>query len=67
MNEYPPAGTGPAGPQGAKGDRGDVGSIGPKGDTGSSGASGAAGRSVTVFQQAGEPGAAIAGDIWIIP
>ncbi len=63
---------------GAAGATGSTGSVGATGSAGASvtGATGAQGpqgnagvdgRSVQVFQQAGEPGAALAGDIWVIP
>lgn len=57
---------GPAGAAGAKGATGAVGPAGPIGPAGPSGPAGAAGRSVKVFVQAADPGAAAQpGDIWI--
>ena len=40
---------------------------GPQGDPGVNGQDGQPGRSIQVFEQAGEPVTAQAGDVWIVP
>lgn len=50
-----------------KGPQGIAGAPGTAGVDGQDGSDGANGRSVAVFDQAGEPGAALAGDIWFEP
>lgn len=53
--------------KGPKGDTGDAGAQGPAGAAGAEGPAGPAGRSVGIFTDASEPGAAQAGDVWFEP
>ena len=47
-----------------KGPKGDTGDTGPQGAAGAPGAAGSDGHGISVFDQAGEPMGAVAGDIW---
>ena len=53
--------------KGPKGDAGDAGPAGADGAQGPQGLTGPAGRSVGIFTDATEPGAAQEGDIWFEP
>jgi hypothetical protein len=50
-----------------KGPQGETGATGADGNDGAPGSPGVNGTSVTVYEQAGEPGSAIIGDFWIEP
>lgn len=55
------------GPQGPQGPAGTAGTAGAAGAPGTPGTNGTNGRSVATFDQASEPGAAVAGDFWFVP
>lgn len=58
---------GPEPGQGPQGPPGEDGQDGAPGEDGAQGPAGPAGHSTVVYEQATEPGAAVQGDIWIVP